>query len=250
MLIIYVRHGEPIYNPDQLTPLGERQAESVARRLALFGVDEVYASTSKRAMQTAQPTCELLGKKLQTLDFLNENYLHELKIPVEGADPDWVWAHHKYAPILTSREVRELGEKWYEHPDLAPFGIEKRLAPITEQMDAFIASYGYEHDIDKGLYKVVNRQPEKRIAIFAHECMGKIVMSHLLDIPFPQYATHVEMSPSAFTVLRMDDGSLSARSKTVYPYARARLLTVSNDSHLYRDGLPLVHRYTHLRDRF
>ena len=45
MLLFYVRHGDPIYEPDQLTPLGHRQAESVARRLALFGVDEVYAST-------------------------------------------------------------------------------------------------------------------------------------------------------------------------------------------------------------
>ena len=54
MILFYVRHGDPIYNPDQLTPLGHRQAESVAKRLALFGVDEIYASTSTRAMQTAQ----------------------------------------------------------------------------------------------------------------------------------------------------------------------------------------------------
>ena len=57
MILFYVRHGDPIYNPDQLTPLGHRQAESVAKRLALFGIDEIYASTSTRAMQTAQPTC-------------------------------------------------------------------------------------------------------------------------------------------------------------------------------------------------
>ena len=72
MLLFYVRHGDPIYDPDSLTPLGERQAESVAKRLALFGIDEIYASTSTRAIQTAQPLCELLGKKLTTLDFLNE----------------------------------------------------------------------------------------------------------------------------------------------------------------------------------
>jgi broad specificity phosphatase PhoE len=57
MLLFYVRHGDPIYDPDMLTPLGERQAESVARRMALFGIDEVYSSTSDRAMQTARPLC-------------------------------------------------------------------------------------------------------------------------------------------------------------------------------------------------
>jgi broad specificity phosphatase PhoE len=74
MLLFYVRHGDPIYDPDMLTPLGERQAESVARRMALFGIDEVYSSTSDRAMQTARPLCEILKKELKTLDFLNEKY--------------------------------------------------------------------------------------------------------------------------------------------------------------------------------
>ena len=29
MLLFYIRHGEPIYDPNQLTPLGERQAEAL-----------------------------------------------------------------------------------------------------------------------------------------------------------------------------------------------------------------------------
>ena len=46
MLLFYIRHGDPIYNPDSLTPLGHRQAEAVAKRLALYGIDEIYASSS------------------------------------------------------------------------------------------------------------------------------------------------------------------------------------------------------------
>ena len=68
MILFYIRHGDPIYHPDMLTPLGEQQAAAVARRLALFGIDEVYSSTSNRAMQTAKHTCELLGLPMQTLD--------------------------------------------------------------------------------------------------------------------------------------------------------------------------------------
>ena len=41
MLLFYIRHGDPIYNPDSLTPLGHRQAESVAKRLSMFGIDEM-----------------------------------------------------------------------------------------------------------------------------------------------------------------------------------------------------------------
>ena len=94
MLLFYIRHGDPIYSPDSLTPLGERQAESVAKRLALFGIDEVYSSSSNRAMQTALPTCEITKKELKILDFLNENNITgHFCIPMEGSKPKWVWAH-------------------------------------------------------------------------------------------------------------------------------------------------------------
>lgn len=53
MLLFYVRHGDPTYEPDALTPLGRRQAEALARRLSLYGLDRIYTSSSTRAMQTA-----------------------------------------------------------------------------------------------------------------------------------------------------------------------------------------------------
>lgn len=249
MLLFYIRHGDPVYDPDELTPLGHRQAESVARRLALFGVDEVYSSTSTRAMQTAQPTCELLHKELITLDFLNENKLKGLHL-WDGSKNHWFWAHPVYANLLARRDVRELGDKWYRHPELKDFHFEKGILPINQQLDEFIASHGYEHDSDLGLYKVTERHYEKRIAIFAHECMGKLVMSHLLDIPLPLYTAHFEMKHSAVTVIRFDDGASAPKNNGPQPYARARVLTLGNDAHLFRDGLPLLHNSTRIRDKY
>ena len=249
MLIFYVRHGDPIYDPDKLTPLGERQAEAVARRLSLFGIDEIYASTSNRAIETARPTCELTGLDFKTLDFLNENYLDGLKIAVSEKKRDWVWSHPDYAPLIASREVREMGDLWYTHPKLEPYHFEKILHPINEQLDAFIASLGYGHDTDSGTYKIAEgTNVEKRVAIFAHECMGKIFMSHLLDIPFPYYSAHFEMHTSAFSVLRIDNRGPNKNPR--YEHARAQVLTLSNDSHLYRDAMPLLHRYTNIRERY
>ncbi len=34
MLLYYIRHGDPIYDPDSLTPLGERQSEALRRQTA------------------------------------------------------------------------------------------------------------------------------------------------------------------------------------------------------------------------
>ena len=61
MRFFYVRHGEPIYNPDSLTEFGKKQAETLSRRFLTIGLDEVYSSTSNRAIQTAAPTCKALG---------------------------------------------------------------------------------------------------------------------------------------------------------------------------------------------
>ncbi|MBR4767360.1 MAG: histidine phosphatase family protein [Lachnospiraceae bacterium] len=247
MLLFYIRHGDPLYDPDLITPLGEAQAESVAHRLALFGVDEIYSSPSNRALQTAAPACRLLGKEPVLLDFLNENLLGGLQIPSETAKTkmDWVWSHPVYSRIMTGRDVRELGDAWYRHPALEPFHFEKVILPINEQLDALLASQGYTHDPEKGLYQVTGHNEEKRIAIFAHECIGKIVMSHLLDVPFPSYAEHFDMHTTGLTVVFFDEGVLT--DERMPRYARARVLTLSNDSHLYRDGLSMVHRFTHLR---
>ena len=65
MIFYYVRHGDPIYDPDSLTPLGKRQAEAVAKRLSVYGLDEIYASTSNRAILTATPTAEILKKEIK-----------------------------------------------------------------------------------------------------------------------------------------------------------------------------------------
>ena len=61
MLLYIIRHGDPIYNPDSLTPKGRRQAEALARRFSVHGLDEVYVSPLIRAQQTAAPTCEVLN---------------------------------------------------------------------------------------------------------------------------------------------------------------------------------------------
>ena len=58
MIFYYIRHGDPIYNPDSLTPLGKRQAEAVGRRVAAQGLDRVFASSSIRAIETARPAAD------------------------------------------------------------------------------------------------------------------------------------------------------------------------------------------------
>jgi len=70
MLIYFIRHGESCYNAEgrlqgqsqtPLSPLGLRQAESVAAALAQEPIEAIYTSPLTRAMQTATPLARALG---------------------------------------------------------------------------------------------------------------------------------------------------------------------------------------------
>ena len=112
MLFFYVRHGDPTYTPDQLTPLGRRQAEAVGKRLAMFGVDRIYASTSVRAQQTAEPTCEMTKKEKVLLDFCHETHAWmEMTIKLNG-HRRWLFEEDSVKRLFVSREMRELGFRW------------------------------------------------------------------------------------------------------------------------------------------
>ena len=90
MLFFYVRHGDPIYNPDSLTPLGHEQARAVAKRFTAHGLDRIYASSSNRAQLTAQPTCDLLKKQMEILDWANEGLVwQEFTVTLESGRRTW-----------------------------------------------------------------------------------------------------------------------------------------------------------------
>lgn len=232
MLLFYIRHGDPTYNPDQLTPLGERQAEAVAKRLSRFGLNKIYSSTSPRAMQTAQPTCEMLKMELTQLDYMNEchPWLNLTYITSEGKRA-WIPDNHEALKILISPEMKQYGEKWYEHPSFKEYGYKAYLDSLDEKVDDLIASHGYVHDRERRIY--TSETPnDDRIAIFAHAGFASAFFSSLLDIPYHEFSLHYDLSHSSMTVIEFRE-----RGGLYFP----KILTFSNDSHLYSEGLPTAY---------
>ena len=227
MLLFYVRHGDPIYNPNMLTPLGERQAEAVAKRLVLYGIDKIYASPSNRAMQTAKPTAELLKLEINEADFADEAHVwRDLTCQRDDGKMTWLFQHERMRKLLVSPEVRSLGDEWYKHPELQAY--ESGIKKVYDNVDAFLSSLGYEHDRYTGRYKV-REHNDMRIALFAHQGFGLAFLSTLFDIPYPAFSTHFDMGHTGLSVIEFaDEGGICIPT----------LLTLANDSHIYRDGLP------------
>ena len=231
MLFYYIRHGEPLGVPDySLTPLGREQAKALAKRLCLFGIDRVFASPTLRTMQTAQPICDLLGKEITTCDWADEGIVwNEFTVPHPKYEHTWAFFDPKYLEIFSSPEVRALGERWYEHPELAGLNFKAGVERVNAAVDEFFLSLGFRHDRENARYEVVGEHLNRdRVALFAHQGFGMSFFSSMLDIPYPMFCTHFDFSHSSMSVINFEP-----RGKYVYPH----VLQTANDSHLYREGI-------------
>jgi len=241
MLLYYIRHADPIYNPDSLTPLGHRQAEAIGRRLASHGIDKIYASSSIRAQLTAKPLAEMLKKDVTVLDWAHEDkFWKEAACKINETDSRWYYHQHKFKEIMLSPECRALGREWYKHPAFADTGVGAGIERLQREVNAFLAAHGYEHDMESCTYRAVAPNNEK-IALFAHQGVGEGILSAILDIPYNLFATHMDMSHSCMSVIEFNDkmhiGTAAvhgAEGKNIIP----RMITYANDSHIYAEHLP------------
>ena len=230
MLFFYVRHGDPIYQPDSLTPLGEYQAEAVKSRLGQFGLDKIYASSSNRAILTATPTAKMLKKEIEILDWCNESHAwHDFTIKNDEGNYTWLYQHPKARIDFVSEEMRAYGKKWYEHPVYSEEKYKAGALRIKCETEKLMLSLGYRHDDARNLY--IGEEPnDKRVALFAHEGFGLAFLSTLLDIPYPEFCTHFLMQHTGMTVIEFEN-----KNGEVLP----RVLQLSNDSHIFAERLPL-----------
>ncbi|MBO7762974.1 MAG: histidine phosphatase family protein, partial [Clostridia bacterium] len=204
MLFFYVRHGEPIYNPDSLTEVGHEQAVALSHRLSRFGIDEIYASPSNRAQKTAQPTADALGKEIKTLDFISEGAAFRSLSVVENEKRLWFFQSRIMKRRFAEPDVVAAGLAWHTLPDLAPYG--EAYARIGHGADGFLSSLGFQHIAGSGLYRVTE-QNEKRVALFAHQGFGMAFLSHILDIPYPLFCRHFDLPHSGITVIHFGCGA-------------------------------------------
>lgn len=229
MLLFYIRHGDPIYMPDSLTLLGKRQAEAVAKRLSRYGLDKIFVSSSTRAIQTAEPTCEILKMPHTVLDWCNESHAWaELAFSSDGDEYRWVFQKENYRKLLVSSEMYALGESWYDHPAFEGTRVKEGTLRIQRETDAFLAELGYTHDRARKLY-VSEHENDSRIALFAHQGFGLAFLSALLDIPYPLFSTRFDMGHTGMTVIEF-----SKHKGECVP----QILQLANDSHIYAEGLP------------
>ena len=190
MLLYYIRHADPIYNPDSITEYGKLQAKSLANRLVKEAIDEVYSSSCGRALMTAEATCKKLGLECKPLDFAREDKVWaDMSLEVEGMHANWCFEFPHITKLFLDPAVIKLGDGWYNHELFANYKFKEGLKRIDKDVDEFFEKLGYIHDRKNKEYKVM-KSNDKKIAFFAHSGFGMAFLSSVLDIPYNIYSTY------------------------------------------------------------
>jgi len=230
MILYYIRHGEPIYKPNQLTPFGKRQAEAVGKRLSIHGIDRIFSSPSNRALETAIPLSELTGKEIELLDFADEAHAaRDFMAKDENGSLKWV-SGIKDIRIHFADPAIKTRFDWYDHPAFEGYNFKEGIERVNTEADKLLESLGYKHIRGKGYYEPIDPN-EQRIALFAHAGFGQVFMSSLLDIPYPQISTRFDMCHTGITLIQF-------RTYTNPEYCIPRVLSLSDSAHLMEKDIP------------
>lgn len=238
MLLYYLRHGDPVYEPNSLTPLGHKQAQALAKRLSVYGFDKIFCSTSERAKLTCRPTCENLHITPTYVDWADENLTAQyffLPYDKRNGEGEWVFRQDGYRKLFNSQKIFDLKDAWATAPEFKDTPMRQGKEILDKHIDEFLLSLGYKHDRQNRRYIPVS-PTEERIALFAHEGFGAFFMSSVLDIPYPEYSTRYSFSHSSMSVINFE-----VQDGVVIP----NVLMHSSDSHIYKEGLP-----THYQNKY
>ena len=227
MKFYFIRHGHPNYKNDCLTELGKLQAEKAAERLCEYGIEEIYASTKGRAIETAEYTAKRLGLPVVLCDFMKEiGWKSVDDEPILEKGHPWAvsTAHVSSGISLTDLD-------WREKDPYCRSIVVERVADVVKGFDEFFAELGYQREGE--YYRVVGENTNKTIAMFSHAGSSSAVISHLLNIPFPQICGFMSIDFTSMICFELPD----EKGALVYPK-----LVVCNDA-MHIKGLTVDNVY-------
>ena len=228
MLLYIIRHADPIYSPDSLTELGLKQADALAERLAVNGLDKVYSSPNMRAQMTAKPTCDLLGLKYTVENWMSEDLAwRDFACETENGGGMY-WAIFGQTTKLKYDETIKSGGEWHESKILSKTNAKNGYKRIIDCSDEFIGRLGYKR-IENNGYEIINANND-RVAAFCHQGFGTTWLSHLLEIPPHLFWPSFDMSHSSVTILEFQNYKNGRTSP--------KCLCLSDMSHIYKSSLP------------
>lgn len=224
MKLLFIRHADPDYEIDSLTPQGWIEAEELARFMERIPVTDYYVSPLGRARDTASLTLKRVGREATVLPWLTE-FTHRTALKPDfpdSADVPWDWR-----PInWTERERFFSKDRWAEEPEMVEGNIAHHYSQVCRAFDEFLSTKGYTRS--GKLYRTELGTSDTYV-FFCHFGLMCILLGHLLYIS-PMVLWHTMCAaPSSITTVVTEE-----RTKG---FASMRMLSFGATPHLDAQGI-------------
>lgn len=221
MKLLIIRHGDPDYSIDSLTPVGWEEARLLAERIVKLDVKAFYVSPLGRAQDTASLTLQKMNRTAETLPWLREFSARVTKPNKIQPGVAWDWLPQDW----TAEPRFYTAEDWtkpeaYEKADVAALAKE-----VADGLDTLLAKHGYRRE--GKLYRA-ERANEDTVVLFCHFGVECVILGHLLGIS-PVLLWHGACAaPTSVTTLTTEE----RREGIAY----FRMNAFGDTSHLYIAG--------------
>lgn len=220
MKLLIVRHADPDYSIDSLTPTGWEEAELLSHRLCKLDVKAFYVSPLGRARDTASITLKKLGRSAEVKQWLQE-FPAVVQKPNKADSIAWDWLPQDWIdePRFYDKD------KWLEVPVFRDSDTPQLYKAVCDGLDELLAMHGY---VRSGNCYRVEHANEDTIVLVCHFGLESVLLSHLLNIS-PMALWHGTCAaPASVTTLTTEE-----RREGI---ALFRMNAFGDTSHLYAGG--------------
>ena len=176
MRILLVRHAEPDYTRDVLTPRGRVEAELLSQRISQYNIRDFYISPLGRARETAAFTLEKIGCQGEILPWLCE-FRGTYPDPLTGIRRNVAW--DVKPRIWTDFPGVADFNTWIDCPVFQGGNVREIWQETTDGVDNLLSRYGYFKD---GPVWLCSDNKEFTIALFCHFGISMAVLGYLTNI--------------------------------------------------------------------
>lgn len=254
MRLIFIRHAEPDYDIDNLTPKGEREAALLADRVCKWNVTDFYCSPLGRAKATAAYSLDRLKRTATVYEWLTE-FEHYIIDPVTGRHGipwDLMPDYFTNEPLFYDKDNWFRAPLYRTNPD-----IETGYRDVCNGMDRLLSMYGYFRDGDcyhvqhnnsnQGKASIIHgsnanapvntsanapvQEDGRTIVLFCHLGVTCVMLSHLIGVSPVMLWQGTFLAPSSVTIVNSEE----RMNNTAY----FRIQQLGSTSHLYAAGEPV-----------
>lgn len=219
MRILIIRHGDPDYEHDSLTPKGWKEAEYLSDRISKMDIAAFYVSPLGRAKDTASLTLKKMNRTATECPWLRE-FAPTIQRPdvTDKRMISWDWLPQDW----TKEEEFYRRDLWYTQENMKEGKVKEEYDWVTSSFDQLLARHGY---VRHGENYHVEKANNDTIAFFCHFGLECVLLSHLMNVSPMVLWHHTCAAPTSVTTIHTEE----RREGT----AIFRVASFGDISHLY-----------------